>query len=238
MMDDLLKALLGGTEPEEPPREASGEPQMDDLLKALLGGAEPEGPSRETSADPLMSLLGGVLGGGGSGQASSGGGLLDLLLGGGAQQQAAAPQASSQEPAGGLTDLLGALGGAGSGGGASTLLQPILSGLVERLGLSPQLAQVVVSFVLGKLLTRAASASTASAMPATGGASAGLDLSSLLGQMRSGEGVGTRSLGAPDISEELVQTTGMDHDLAAASIEEVLNMLGAQMGSTRGAAGK
>jgi hypothetical protein len=184
---------------------------MEDLLKAMMEGAAPEKGSGEGRRDPLMDLLGGILSGGGAGQAGS------------------------QGAAGGLADLLGMLGGAGSGGGTGSLFEPILSRLAEQLGLSPQLAQMVVSFVLGKLLTGAATGSGASGRAAVAGASTSFDLDQLLGQMQGGQGVETRFLDPSGMAAELAEQTGMDHELAAASLQEVFGMLGAQLGDTPGA---
>jgi hypothetical protein len=125
-----------------------------------------------------------------------------------------------------LDDILGILGGAQSQqSGVAGPLAPIIGGLAENLGLDPQLAQVVVTFVMNKLLSGLA-ARSAGAAPAS--PQGGLDLDHLLEQMGTGQ-IDTRFMNASGLTQELVEQTGMDEELAAASLQQTFSMLGTQM---------
>jgi hypothetical protein len=211
---------------------------MEDLIGAILGGGgKQEGQEEgQPTGDPLADLLGGILGGaGGAGSTSGGqpdviGGLLEGILGGGG-----APQSGGQ-PGLGLDDILGILGGGGQQQTAAGPLSPIIDGLAENLGLDPRLAQMVVGFVINKLLSGFA-ARTAGGAPAApsgmapsapAGAQGGLDLDHLLEGMVSGQ-LDTRFINKSGLTQELVEQTGMDEELAAASLQETFSLLGAQM---------
>jgi len=208
---------------------------LQDLFEAILeGGASQQQRRTQAEADPLSSLLEGILGGGSSSAPSSGGmdlgGLLEGILGGG-QAAPSTPRRSTPAPSsGGLEDILGGILG-GSSVGGNSFLGPIISGLAEKLGLPPAIAQVVVSFVLGKLLsggltqgaTRAGG--TAGAQPAS---SQGLDLDHLLETMSGGGDVAPGYLKSSGMAKELAQKTGLDQDKAERSLEEAFRMLGGQ----------
>ena len=117
---------------------------MNDLLGALLGGSQ--GGADDQDDNPMNDMVGDLLGSvlsGGGGQAGGAAGLLGGLLGGGSQ--------------GGLGGLLGGLLGGGSksgtqaGGELNPLMAPLANMLADKLGLSPQMAQMVMGFVLGKM---------------------------------------------------------------------------------------
>jgi len=112
--------------------------------------------------------------------------------------------------------------------------------LAKQLGLPPAIAQMVVSFVLSKMLGSAQTQSQATrpsqAVPSprktqqqkqTGQT---LDLDDLLGQISAGETVDTVYLDKTGMTQELVQKTGMDRDTAAASLQEVLKAFGGALG--------
>ncbi len=192
---------------------------LDDLLKAMMGGTGAQPPSGgQTGDDPLADLLGSLAGGG----APSGGGdvsdLLGGLLGSGAGQGAG--------DTGDLMNLV--MGGAGPDIGSSSLLAPIAKGIAEKLGLPPQMAQLIVSFVLGKLLSgRMAGGGARGAGLAS---EAGLDLDDLLGRMGSGQGLDTDFMQASGLAGELAQHTGLDSDTAARGLQEAFQTLGGQLG--------
>jgi hypothetical protein len=202
---------------------------MDDLLKAMLSGEGSQAGGGQPEENPLADLLGGMLGGGATPGASGSEDLLQGLLGG--------PQG-----AGGTDDLLGAvLGGGGAETGSQASLAPMANAIAEKLGLPPEIAQAVVAFVLGRLLS---GGGQTTATPPT--ASSGrrrkskpprpqnLDLGGLLNQARSGQSIEPSHVRASGIHEELARQTGLDADTAARSLEEVLNLLGAQPGQSPG----
>lgn len=169
-------------------------------LAALLGGgAQQQMPEQDTSG------LGG----------------LAALLGGGAPTQQA-----STGGMGGLSSLLGAVAGAQSN--ASSPLAPILGALVQKLGLPPAIANIVVSFVLSKLFSgqRGMSADKL-----------GYDRPDLLNRMISTKGVNQTYMRSTGMVRELSQISGMDMATSARSLSTVMNMLGDQAShSTRLAA--
>lgn len=203
---------------------------MDDLLKALLAGAvggkqEPQQPAQEQPAEggALPNLLGSLLGGlGGAGT--------------GAQPAPAAP-AQAQQPAGGLGDLLGSL----LGGGGASPLGSIVQTLAQKLGLPPAIAQVVVLFVLSKLLPALIGGAAPQAQPAPQPArpapaqpqAGGLDLGDLLGRMLSGSPrrLNATYLRSTGLHAELAQQAGLDPETALKSLQEVLLDLGSTLAS-------
>jgi len=186
---------------------------MNDLLGALLGGGQGgdkgqddnQGQNDNPMDDMIGGLLGSVLGGGSQGGL---GGLLGGILGGGSK------------------------GGAQGGGELSPLMAPLANMMADKLGLSPQMAQTVMGFVLGKM------ANTPNPnQPGTRGAapSGGLNLDNLLDQMNQG-GVDKKFVKSQGLDKELAAQTGMDREQAAQSLEQVLNIFGGQMAKRAGTA--
>ena len=241
---------------------------MEDLLKSILGGAQggQMQPQRgQSSGDPLADLLGSILGGAlqggqatpqGGQQAQGGldlGGLLEAILGGGAQAQPSAPMPTQPAPSGGglgglggLGDLLkgilgGGMGGGSMEGGLGSLLAPIANMLAEKLGLPPQIAQMVITFVLGKLLSGFAGQQGGCMVPAPQAVPSypypqqqqpqGLNLDDLLQRMGSPQGVEASYIRATGMADELAGYTGLDPAMATQSLVQAFNLLGEQMGA-------
>ncbi len=182
---------------------------MNDLLGALLGGSQggAQGGAGGQDDNPMDDMVGDLLGG---------------LLGGGGSQ-------------GGLGGLLGGiLGGSGKAdaGELNPLMAPLANILADKLGLSPQMAQMVMGFVLGKM-----NDTPNPNQPAARGAapqSGGLNLDNLLEQMNQG-GVDKTFVKNQGLDRELAEQTGMDREQAAESLEKVLNIFGGQMAKQAGA---
>jgi hypothetical protein len=244
MLEDLFETILEGAGSGQPPqrKQSSGDPLADllggilggasggqrggagmgDLLEGILGGGGPQG------AGDMGDLLEGILGGGGGPQGAGGmGDLLEGILGGGAQQQ---PRRSAAPPADGIAGILGGILG-GTDMGSNSFLAPIIEGLAEKLGLPPAVAQMVISFVLSKLLAGAGSRGQApvpGARPRTQPRQVtpqGFDLDHLLGQMGSEGGLDSNYLMSTGMHTELAEQTGLDPETAARSMEEALNMM-------------
>ena len=201
---------------------------MEDLINALVGGAAEQGGQGQNSADQLADLLGGMLSGGAGTGASGGGGLLESILGGSGGSQS--------EGALDMGGILGAIMGGSSGGPSvsqDSFLAPIVNALADKIGISPEIASMVVSFLVSKLLSgmSGSAGSTSGASPGAPAAQDDLDLDHLLTAMRSGEPVDTDYIKTSGMSEELAQQTGMDPETAAASLQEAFALLGGQMGS-------
>jgi len=196
---------------------------MDDLLRALMGagGSQPQRNQGGDAAD----LLGALLGGGQAqqGQGADAGDLLGALLGGGQPQQGQGA---------GAGDLLGALLGGGqpaqpAAGGLEGLVQnpmvlqmllPLIEPLAKKLKISPQIAMMIVTFVIQQLMANRGKS-------ARGGKS-GFNLNSLLTQAGSAQGLTPSHVQATGMPRELSRATGLDDDTATRGILEVLDLLG------------
>lgn len=192
---------------------------LGDLLKAVSGDEDDKEKGAASQADALGGILGGLVGGQGS--VSELGGLVGGLLGG--------------SDAGGLAGILSAA----SGGDltANPLIAPIVQGLSAKLGLSPEIAQIVVSFVMAKVLP-ALTGGTGAAATATGAASGSsgadsqteLDLDDLLSRLGSRQPLGHEYLASSGMPEELAEETGLDAQMAEKSLQEAFLMVGEAIG--------
>ena len=261
-MEDLLGALMQGSQQQPKPDDAgSDEDPLAQLLQGLMAGQAPQAHAAQAEPDPIQGgmdlggLLQGILGGagglaGGAGQAPEAygaqaetgpvqegldlGGLLQGILGGAGGLAAGTGQAPASA-AGGLGDLLGAVMGGGSPAPQSdSFLAPIVTGLAEKLGLPPQVAQSVVAFVLGKLMgnrlqpgmqTIAAPTRSRAARPQ------GKSLEDVVRSMNSGKRVTKTEIRSTGLAKELAAQTGLNRATAEASLQEVLNALGGQLGA-------
>ena len=260
-MEDLLKGILGGAQRASPDQGSQADP-LSDLLGGILGGIRPkQAGGGAAGAGGLQDVLGGILGGA-DGKLDGGdiAGILGGILGGGGGGR------STQPSSGGLGDILGGiLGGAGSGSaaqpspgglggilggilrggslGANSFLAPIITELAERIGIPPAMASAVVSFLLGKLLSRPAGGAEISPgrqQPSRRGATQaeGLDLDHLLDTLGTGQQPSSSYLRSTGIVDELSQQTGLDKDTALDSLKEVLGMLGTQLSAARAPRGQ
>ncbi len=188
-----------------------------------------------SQSDPLAGLLGSLLGGGAApgsgaqaGQPAQGGGAPDLgdlaamLLGG-----AAAPAAPAPGPAAGgdVGGLLGAFLG-GQNLASSPILGAVAEALAAKLKLPPATVQLVLGFVVSKLVA----ALTTPQAPAAG-KSAGLDMQGLLARAAQGQRVDTKTLRASGLTNELAQYAGINASTASKSLQVVLKSLGSALGS-------
>ncbi|MEM7131472.1 MAG: hypothetical protein AAF702_34475 [Chloroflexota bacterium] len=188
---------------------------IEELLEALLEGSQPQQQkTRQKQAppsSPWMDLLEGVLGG--SGQQSPApreevssfgiGDILDLVLGGG-QQSGGQQSRGRQSPVGG-----------------NPLLAPFTAALAEKLGISPQMASVIVSAAFGLLMGKLSGKDGALSGGNSAVLSDGLDLDDLLdGDFLEKNGV----------TEKVARQTGMDAEEAQQSLLEALELLGLKKG--------
>ncbi len=136
---------------------------------------------------------------GGDDNAPDLGGMLQNLMGGDAE--------------GGVAGLLGGL--MGDSDGENPIADTVANLLADRLGLSPDIARTVVSFVLEKV---------------TGGNASdakGLDLQNLMGNLNVNS----------ELSRELADKTGLDPEAAADSLQKVAQLFGGGEGQGGGSAG-
>jgi hypothetical protein len=99
--------------------------------------------------------------------------------------------------------------------GSNDLLAPIVEGISSKLGLPADVTQMIVAFVIGKLLS---------------GQSGGLELGDLLNRMGSGQSLDATYLQSTGMHEELAQQTGLDADTATRTLQEVFQVLSGQLG--------
>lgn len=223
-MTDLIGGLLGDGQ-------SSGSGQADamaGMLGSLLGGGQPQSSGTNQQSDAMTDMLGSLLGGGGGqsqaggGQADAMSGMLGSLLGGGQSQMG-----GQQSGLGGVMSLLEMFTGAGGQSGFSQssmmganpmmgLIQPLVEPLAKKLKIPPELAMIVVSFVLQKLLAH---------HPTSGRDSTQFDLDDLFKQVGSGK-LDPNMIRNSGMVEELSRATGMDQATAAKSLNTAFTMVG------------
>ena len=176
---------------------------MDDLLKALMEGAQAQKPAAQTPKDASgFDMLGEILQG--------------ALGGSTAPQQPTQPQ--QQPSALNIADLIGMVLGGGQASspsqmGMNPLVAPIAKMLADKLGVSPQIAQMIVQFAMAALLSKRNERGTASG---TASGQQGFDLDDLL------EGDFAYSSG---MASRLSKESGLSEDEAAYSLQEAMMML-------------
>ena len=203
---------------------------MEDVLKTLVDSRQ-QGGSSTQSGDAMTNLIGGLLGGGqsqNSGGQQSGadliGGIASLLGSamGGAQQQT--QSAGGQQSSGGLSDMMGLLEGVMGGGqtGSTTndpimaLLSPYIAPLAKKANISPQIATIVISFVVHQLLAH---------HPTSGRDSTSFNLDDMLQQMGSGK-VDPGLLQNSGMVKQIAAKTGLDEATAQKSLEVAFSLVG------------
>jgi hypothetical protein len=195
---------------------------FDDLMDSMLSGAGSGSDQEGPDADQLADLLGGLLEGSAGQQGGDAGDLLVGLL-----------SASSSGGSGDLGGLLGAvMGGGGTDSAVGSLLAPVTDQLAEKLGIPPETAQMIVMFVVSKLLSGQARGGAAATR--SGSASQDdFDMDDLMAHMSSDQGLDADYLQSTGMVDELSQQTGLDSDTAAQGLQEAFEMLGGQFGAAQ-----
>lgn len=213
-MDDLMKAMNQATSEQGAQGEPKGGDQPD--LGSLLGALGGSAPAQGGDQPDLGSLLG-MLGGGASAQ---GGGQPDLgsllgMLGGGGQQ--------GGDP---MMGLLGGLlgGGSATGGMGGSPFDALVGPLAEKIGISPQIASMVVMFLANALLGGKAGSRSGAV-----DTNAAADLSDVVQMLNSGQ-ADSQTVHSNQLVRDLSQQTGLDEQTAARSIGALADMLGGQQG--------
>jgi hypothetical protein len=174
---------------------------MEDILKVLVDSRQ--APASRQGADPMSDLIG-------------------SLLGGTSQPQ------QTQQP-GGLGDMMGLLetvmgtqSGSTRQAGADPvmmLLQPFVKQLATKMKISPEIAMVIVSFAVHKLLSH---------HPTSNRDSNSFDLDDMLQQMGSGQ-IDPGMLQSSGMISQLSRQTRLDEATTAKSLNTALTMLGKQI---------
>jgi hypothetical protein len=205
---------------------------MEDILKTLIDSRQ-QGNSTQ-GVDPMTNLIGSLLGGqpqSGSGQQAGGdlaGGLVNMLgsvMGGGQQQT----QNTGSQQSGGLSDMMGLLEtvmGGGQSGIQSTandpimgLLTPFVGPLAKKANIPPEIAMIVVSFVVHKLLAH---------HPSSGRDSNSFNLDDMLQQMGSGK-IDSSVLQSSGMVKEISAKTGLDEATATKSLDLAFSLVGKEV---------
>jgi hypothetical protein len=178
---------------------------MEDILKVLVDSRQQGGTSTQ-NADPMADLIGN-------------------LLGSQTQKQAPINPGSGSGPD--LSGMMGLLetfmGGQNSTGSANNhpvmaLLSPFIPSLAKKANISPEIATIVVSFVVHKLLAH---------HPTSGRDSNSFNFEDMLGQMSSGQ-VDSNLLRQSGMVNELSKRTGLDE----AATTQALQLAFATVGKT------
>jgi hypothetical protein len=121
--------------------------------------------------------------------------------------------------------LGGLMGGGSSGGGMGGGPFDALAGsLAEKLGISPQIASMVVMFLANALLGGKAGSRSGAV-----DTNAAADLNDVVTMLNSGQ-VDNQALHNNQLVQDLSQQTGLDEQTAARSIGALADMLGGQQG--------
>jgi len=216
---------------------------MEDILKILVDSRQ-QGSGQQQTADPMTDLIGGLLGSmqQPSGQAQNSGqpdlGSIMGLLGsmGGAQPTQASQPATNLSGMMGLLEMF--MGGSQNQQAANPLmannpimgmLKPFVNDIAKKMNISPEIAMIVVTFVVHKLLSH---------HPTSQRDSNSFDVDNMLQQMNSGK-IDSNLLHQSGMVRELSQKTGLDEATAAKSLDTAFTMLGSQLsgGSIKKSAG-
>jgi hypothetical protein len=199
---------------------------MEDILKVLIDSRQTGGGSRPSAGqDPMTALIGRLLGGqqpGGSQGVGLGDmmGVLESIMASSAGSSMGSGQAYGQQ-----AQMPGLGQGLGAGNPIMSLLQPMVNQLAKKANISPEIAMLVVSFVVQKLLAH---------HPTSGRDSTQFDLDDMLQQLSSGE-ISQQTLQSSGLVNELARNTGLDQDTAARSLNAAFGLVGSQV---KGSAGK
>lgn len=180
---------------------------MEDILKVLIDSRQQNTTSQQGN-DPMTDLIGGLLGsaqpqtgGQSSGQPSGLGGMMGLL-------ETVMGTQSSPSPTGQNDPIM-------------ALLTPFVAPLAKKANIPPEIAMVVISFVVHKLLAH---------HPTSGRDSNTFNLDDLLGQMNSGS-VDSSLLRSSGMVSELSRKTGLNEQTAEKSLGLALGLVGKTTGS-------
>lgn len=178
---------------------------MEDILKVLVDSRQQGGTSAQ-NADPMADLIGNLLGG---------------------QTQSQAPVNAGAGSGPDLSGMMGLLetlmGGQNSTSSAGNdpimgLLSPFIPSLAKKANISPEIATIVISFVVHKLLAH---------HPTSGRDSNAFNFEDMLGQMSSGK-VDPNLLRQSGMVNELSKRTGLDE----AATTQALQLAFATVGKT------
>lgn len=192
---------------------------MEDILKVLVDSRQ-QGGTSQSGADPMASLIGNLLGG--AAQSTS-------------QTNAPInPNSGSGTDLGGMMGLLETvIGGQASSTGSAAndpimaLLSPFVPPLAKKANIPPEIAMVVISFVVHKLLAH---------HPSSGRDSNSFNFDDMLNQMSTGK-VDTNLLHQSGMVTELSKKTGLDEAATEQALQLAFSAVGKTVSSMAGKGG-
>lgn len=212
MIEELMKAVLEGSQQQQSRgRQQAQQPGGDilgEILKGVLGGGQQQRPVQRQQ--PQVPQGGDIFGE-----------ILKGVLGGGNQQR----QQQAPQDLGGIADILGGVLGGGRSGAntGNPIANMAANALAKKLGISPQIAGMVVSFAMAALMGKKMQADRGMAPAGSGrnqaqggGVFGGLDLDDLL------EGDFAFDSG---LAAQLAEKTGQTEDESAYQLQEAVTML-------------
>lgn len=227
-MNDLIQSILGGGGGRATGAPASSD--LESLIGGILGGGQPSGRQAprapQGGSGAIGDLIGGILGGQSGGRAPQGGrdpmsDLIGGLIGG----------SSRAGGGGGMADIIGSVLGGAAGGRSGQASNPIINALAEKIGVSPQLAQMVVSFFMSRMLAKQLdkSGGRVEDMQHGSGSAEGeyVDLDNLLSFQDDDAALQTKFADS-GMAHDLAKQSGMGEQEAAGALSALVKMLGAQ----------
>jgi hypothetical protein len=212
----ILGGLLGGGMQQGGGQaQSGGGDAMSAILGSLLGGATQQGGGQAQSAgsNPLGDILGSLLGGAAQQQTTS---VKTQSTGKKSKRAGQTSQSAGSNP---LGDILGGLlgGGASQSGAAASgslgnnaFVASIVDAIAAKIGIPPQIAQIVVSLALSHMMSGQGSKLT---------------------QSLASQGTVTQKyLKDSGLVSQVTQQTGVDNATAAKSLQQAFQALGTQMG--------
>lgn len=211
-MEDLLQAILENAQRQQASsrQPAAQADPLADLIQGILGGQSRRAAPvpQPTQADPIADLIGGLIGG----------------------------QTGSSRGNGQILDLIGAIMGANqqrSSGirGGTAGINPIAAILAQRLGIPPQMAQMIVGFFMAnmmkRLMTQRQQPDNFRGIGRDQQDDDDLDLDDLLEVMDDERTLGSR-LQRTGMDRDLARQTGMNQADAQRTLQELVKIIGGQ----------
>jgi hypothetical protein len=199
-MDEILNAMLGGMDQQQGGATGANNDAIADMLGSILGGAQQPSGNSGAQSDPMADILGSIMGGSQNAQGSAGiMGLIGALMGGG--QGAGSP----------------------SGAGATN---PLVQMLADKIGIPPELAQMIVGFFMAKMmgsLTQQQQPSQANEIT-SGPNEQMLDLDDLLQFAGDKRALQTRFANS-GMTQELAAYANIDEETAERSLEALVGIV-------------
>lgn len=221
-MEEILKAILQGAMQQQSgnqPQKGQSADLIGDLIKGVLGGQSPMPQKAPAPSSNAGATIGGI----------DLNDLIGILMGG--------SQRSGVAQSGGISDLIGAILGGGNAVGTNGVqggargVDPISQILSQKLGISPVIAQAIVTFFIGKfLLPKLQGVLQGASKSAQSGYQnkqddTTINLDDLLDEADNPAALQTHFSNS-GMAQELAQYTGIDEKQANVALQELVKIVG------------